>query len=161
LAQSRTQDFYLQGGVPDTLDGRFELLVLHVFLVLRRLKSIAAARDLAQTLFRVMIEDLEENLRESGVGDMGVGRNVKQMVRAFYGRVAAYDAALAENSDFALDQALKRNAFGSLSACDDATVRRMGRYVALAGKKLEGHDDAQLLEGKVVFPSVPGPEIGS
>jgi cytochrome b pre-mRNA-processing protein 3 len=127
---------------------------------LRRLKSIAAARDLAQSLFRVMIEDLEEGLRESGVGDLGVGRHMKQMAQAFYGRVAAYDAALAENSAPALDQALKRNAFGSLASCDDETARRLGRYVALAGMGLDGQQDAQLLGGNVVFPSVLGPEIG-
>ncbi|MGB1548449.1 MAG: ubiquinol-cytochrome C chaperone family protein, partial [Alphaproteobacteria bacterium] len=88
VAQARRKEFYTAGGVPDTLDGRFEMLALHAFLVLYRLKRLDAD-ELAQALFDMMFADMDENLREIGVGDLSVDKRVKRMVSAFYGRVVA------------------------------------------------------------------------
>src|SRR5579862_2304322 len=71
---SRAPVFFARWGVPDTLDGRFELLVLHAFLALRRLKSAPETADFSQELFDIMFADLDRNLREMGASDLGVGR---------------------------------------------------------------------------------------
>jgi cytochrome b pre-mRNA-processing protein 3 len=96
VAQARQPGFYTALGVPDSLDGRFDLVAVHVFLLLYRLKrERAAAAPLAQCLFDVMFDDMDESLRELGVGDLGVGWRVKAMAKALYGRLAAYEAGLA------------------------------------------------------------------
>lgn len=159
LTQARAPEFYLHGKVPDNLDGRFDLLVLHVFLILRRLKSIATARDLSQSLFRVMLNNLDEGLRESGVGDMGIGRHIKQMAAGFYGRVASYEAAVTGQDRIALAEALKRNLYGTVLGTPDepqpAVLERISGYVLEAEAGLRGQNDQQLLEGSVKFPSPP------
>ncbi|WP_374466727.1 ubiquinol-cytochrome C chaperone family protein, partial [Ferrovibrio sp.] len=86
VAQSRQAGFYREHGVPDSLDGRFDMIVLHSFLVMRRLRRIgAAAEPLSQQLFDLMFADMDSNLREIGVGDLSVGKKVKAMAQAFYG----------------------------------------------------------------------------
>ncbi len=85
VAQARQPDFYAHCGVPDTLDGRFELVSLHLFLVLHRLKGDhPVSVDLAQALFDLMFEDMDQSLREMGAGDLGVGRRVKIMIQGLY-----------------------------------------------------------------------------
>ena len=83
VAQSRSQEFYTKGGVADTLDGRFDLVALHVALIIARLKRTAPVRDdLSQALFDEMVANLDVGLREAGVGDMGVGKRMKKLVAA-------------------------------------------------------------------------------
>lgn len=114
VEQARQPRFYTEFGVPDTVDGRFEMVTLHAFLILRRLKGASdSATDTAQALFDVMFEDMDLSLREMGAGDMGVGKRVKAMVQAFYGRVASYEAGLAGAPDV-LESALVRNVYASL-----------------------------------------------
>ncbi len=113
VSQAREEGFYRALGVPDTLDGRFEMIALHAFLVLNRLKREgAAATGLGQALFDIMFADLDRGLREMGAGDLGVGRHVKYMVEAFYGRVRAYEQGLTEEGK-ALETALGRNLYGT------------------------------------------------
>ena len=97
VAQARQPVFFAEWEVPDTVDGRFEMVALHAHLLLRRLRDGGPAADLAQALFDVMFADMDASLREMGAGDLGVGRRVKQMATAFYGRMAAYDAGLASS----------------------------------------------------------------
>src|SRR5579885_2019728 len=92
VAQARAPAFYVAYGVPDTLDGRFDLIALHMFLVLHRLKSDTDASTVSQALFDIMFDDMDRSLREMGVGDLGVGRRVRAMAEALYGRMAAYEA---------------------------------------------------------------------
>jgi cytochrome b pre-mRNA-processing protein 3 len=89
-AQSRRPEFYRILGAPDTVDGRFELLTLHIVLLLERLKEQPAIR---QDLFDTYVSDLDGALREMGVGDLSMGRRMKQLGQVFYGRAAAFDAA--------------------------------------------------------------------
>jgi cytochrome b pre-mRNA-processing protein 3 len=90
VAQARAPVFFAGFGVPDTFDGRFELIALHGYLVLNRLKAEGPRMaELAQELFDVMFADFDRGLREMGVGDLGVGRQVKTMAQAFYGRIGA------------------------------------------------------------------------
>src|SRR5690606_17513339 len=112
VQQAREPAFYADFGVPDTLDGRFETLSLHVFLLLRRLGGEVAEKEpalkLAQAIFDTMFIDMDENLREIGVGDLSVGKKVKQMAQALYGRIAAYEDGLA-GDDAELAEAVRRN----------------------------------------------------
>jgi cytochrome b pre-mRNA-processing protein 3 len=139
VAQARTPAFYLRHGVPDTLDGRFEMIGLHVFLLMRRLKSEGeAARALSQALCDRFFDDLDRSLREMGAGDLGVGRRVKAMAKAFYGRIAAYDSSFASA---ALEEALARNLYGTVEAKPEQ-LAAMARYLReeaanLAAQKFE------------------------
>ena len=129
VAAARSPAFYAELGVPDTLDGRFDLVGLHAFLLIRRLRALPApGAALAQAVFDAMFSDMDMNLREMGVGDMSVGKKVKQMWEAFHGRAAAYQAAL-ENPDAAeLEAALARNVWrGAAPPGQAATLARMVR----------------------------------
>src|SRR5512144_834346 len=109
VEQSRLPVFYSELGVRDTPDGRYDMIIAHMILVLRRLKGAPSeTRELAQALFDLMFADMDQNLREMGVGDLAVGKRVKNMAKAFYGRLAAYDAALCADDSSALQAALSR-----------------------------------------------------
>ena len=103
VEKARFPRFYSGAGVPDTLDGRFELIALHAFMVLRRLQGRSGTnrQSLAQALFDTMFADMDRSLREMGAGDLGVGRRVKFMASSFLGRVKAYEGGL-DNGDEAL-----------------------------------------------------------
>jgi cytochrome b pre-mRNA-processing protein 3 len=164
INQARLPDFYLRFAVPDTLDGRFDLIVLHAFLVMRRLRQVTAeeaggdAREVAQALFDLMFADMDQNLREMGVGDMSVGKRVKQMARAFYGRAAAYEDGLAAKGD-GLAEALRRNLYGTVEGgVDPEAVGIMANYFMAQAICLAGQSAEDLLAGRVVFQA---PEGGS
>ncbi len=146
-ARARAPGFY-RAGVPDSFDGRFDLLMLHVFLIVRRLRRDGAeGAALAQAVFDAAFDDMDRTLREMGVGDLGVPRRIKAMGRAFYGRAAAYDAALDSPDDAALRAALGRNLAGGGDA-----PRALADYVRAAEARLAG---AALMEGAVEFPPPP------
>ena len=94
VTQAREPLFYRDLGVPDTVNGRFDLLLLHLWLVLRRLKSAEGGTALSQALFDHFCNDMDDNLREMGVGDLTVPKRMQAFGEAFYGRTAAYDLAL-------------------------------------------------------------------
>jgi cytochrome b pre-mRNA-processing protein 3 len=110
--------FYADLGVPDTVDGRFDMVSLHVYLVVRRLGQLAEpGPELAQAVFDAMFSDMDVDLREDGVGDLSVGRRNRAMWEAFHGRAAACRTALAAADDAALEEALLRNVWrGALPA---------------------------------------------
>src|SRR5437870_1427038 len=113
VEHARLPRFFIDAGVPDTIDGRFELICLHAFLYLHRLKREGKrGTPLGQRFFDTMFADFDRSLREMGTGDLSVGREVKRMAQAFYGRVAAYEAGLA-GDDAVLQAALARNLFGT------------------------------------------------
>ena len=112
VEQARRPEFYESLDIADTMDGRFDLIVLHAGLYLPRLKLVRNdGKRLSQSVFDQMFANLEFNLRELGVGDMGVPRRMKTMLSAFYGRVSAYEAALREGDAVALRSALHRNIY--------------------------------------------------
>ncbi len=113
VRQARRPEFFTNCGVPDTAPGRFEMIALHAFLVLHRLKrDRGSGTALAQGVFDAMFTDMDRNLREMGTGDLGVGRRVKALAQSFYGRISAYEAGL-EGDDDVLSGALKRNLYGN------------------------------------------------
>jgi len=153
VAQARRPEFYAGGGVPDSLDGRFEMLALHLFLVLHRLqreRGDPACAGLAQALADRMAADLDANLREMGAGDLGVGRRVKRMAGALYSRIAAYEAGI-DGGEAILRQAIRRYLFATVEP-DEGQVEAMARYVLAGHGILAEIRAAALAKGAVDFP---------
>jgi cytochrome b pre-mRNA-processing protein 3 len=158
VAQARRTEFFMRCGVPDTLDGRFELICAHAFLYLYRLKEEPPpAPKLGQVFFDAMFADFDRSLRELGTGDLSVGREVKKMAQAFYGRIQGYEQGL-QYGDAVLGAALSRNLFGT--ACPDpAQVAAMGGYMRRESVRLRDEDRQQLLAGHVFFGAPPEPAL--
>ena len=111
--QARLPILYTAFGVPDTIDGRFEMICLHAYSVFHRLKGHGAETDaLSQAIYDSMFEDLDAALRELGVADLGVGRRIKIMTEALNGRIQAYDQGIASGDAAALQDAIRRNVYG-------------------------------------------------
>ena len=145
--RARQPEFYLRRGVPDTPDGRFDMVVLHVVLVMRRLKrNHDQAAETAQALFDLMFADMDQNLREMGVGDVGVGPRVKAMAKGFFGRLAAYDLALTAEDDSALCAALRRNLYRKCLPLD-RDVAEVALYMRQEAAKLDALPIESLLNG--------------
>ena len=152
--QARQPAFFAEYGVPDTLDGRFEMICLHAFLYLHRLKTEGArGGPLGQRFFDTMFADFDRSLREMGTGDLSVGREVRRMAEAFYGRIAAYERGLAA-ADGALQSALIRNLFGTAALLADGPAA-MAEYVRREAARLERQPAAKLLAGEVCFGPPP------
>jgi cytochrome b pre-mRNA-processing protein 3 len=153
VAQARDPVFYAKMGVPDTVDGRFDMIALHAWLVMRRLKPESAAARVSQALFDVLFDDMDRSLRESGAGDLGVGRRVKTMAKAFYGRIAAYDEGLAGDED-ALAAAVGRNLYRGADP-GAARLAAVAGYIRCEAAALEAQDLEDLLGGRVTFGPPP------
>lgn len=163
VEQARNPAFYRDFGVEDSLDGRFDLIILHLWLIVARLHHIRAAENnraeaaakLEQRLMAVHFADMDQALRESGVGDLSVGKKVKAMAQAFYGRARAYDAAVAEldetESAAYLAEALERNVYRGRPA-GDGMVGQLAEYVVMARRLLAEQPVERLLDGDSRFP---------
>ncbi|HET9020208.1 MAG TPA: ubiquinol-cytochrome C chaperone family protein [Acetobacteraceae bacterium] len=131
VAAARAPEFYEALGVPDTLDGRFDLVGLHAFLLIRRLaRAEPPGPELSQAVFDTMFRDMDANLREIGVGDLSVKKKMKQMWEAFHGRAAAYEAALVAEDAAALQAALARNVWRGAPAPQAAALAHVVRAQA-------------------------------
>ncbi len=156
--QARHPVFFTDYGVPDTLDGRFELVCLHAFLYLHRLKAERPrANQACQSFFDRMFADFDRALREMGTGDLSVGKQVKRMARAFFGRIRAYEDGLA-GGESALGAALSRNLYGTIFDPAPFTAA-MARYVRNVARDLRRLPATELLEGRLVFE--PPAEVDS
>jgi cytochrome b pre-mRNA-processing protein 3 len=149
VAAARSPYLYAGLGVPDTLDGRFDAIVLHVYLIVRRLDADPdPGPTLSQAVFDAMFLDMDINLREMGVGDLSVGKRNRAMWEAFHGRSAAY--ASAWNDPAALEAALVRNVWRGADppAGSPASLVRLARAqdACLAGQRLDA-----LSQGEVTF----------
>ena len=150
VAQAREPAFYASYGVPDSVDGRFDLVLLHLWLVLRRLGPANGRDSRSQALFDHFCNDMDANLREMGVGDLTVPKRMQAFGEAFYGRSSAYDAALAEGHE-ALAQALCKNVLNG-RGLDQA--RRLADYVQASAAKLAAFDDAAMIHGNWQFAAL-------
>ena len=148
VTQAREPLFYRDFGVPDTVNGRFDLLLLHLWLVLRRLKSAEGGAALSQALFDHFCNDMDDNLREMGVGDLTVPKRMQAFGEAFYGRTAAYDLALTEGRE-ALAQAMCKNI---LNGENIEKARLLAAYAEAAMAALDSLDEAALVSGSARFP---------
>jgi cytochrome b pre-mRNA-processing protein 3 len=157
-AQARRPDFYLTCGVPDTIDGRFEMVALHAFLLFRRLKGHGdKAGAVAQSVYDVMFGDFDASVREMGAQDLGVGRRIKFMTEAMNGRFQAYEAGLAQvrsqGGQTELELALKRNLYGTVEPVEEC-LKRMGDYTKRADAELAALPIDQLMRGVLHFPAL-------
>lgn len=159
VARARAPVFYTELGAVDTPEGRFEMVALHLFVVLRRLQRAAAGGDreaarVGQALFDETFADMDRNLRELGVGDLGVGPRIKKMAKGFYGRVAAYEKGLAQG-DERLITALRRNLYGGEAAEEDCAA--MAAYLRSLSDEMERFDASTLIAGDLRFAALPAP----
>jgi cytochrome b pre-mRNA-processing protein 3 len=151
VAQARSPVFYRGYGVPDTLDGRFELIVLHTVLIVRRLAQDPQTRKLGQAVFDQFCRDMDRNLRELGVGDLAVPRQMQKMGEAYYGRAAAYETALVGGDSERLVEALAKNIF-SVTGDPPNGARRLAAYVTEAVRTLANRDDGGPNNPRLRFP---------
>jgi cytochrome b pre-mRNA-processing protein 3 len=160
VAQARDRRFFSALGVPDTLDGRFETLALHVFLLLHRLKleSWAGAAGLARAVIEAFVADMDRTLREMGAADLGVGRRVKEMTQALYGRIRAYEEGLDPSDDGVLEAALRRNLYGTLEMPRLVDLAAVARYVRRQHTALAAQPISELRAGRVGFVPLSDPE---
>lgn len=150
VAAARLPALYTGLGVPDTVMGRFDSLVLHVALVLRRLRALPAPADqLAQELIDRFFKDLDSALREIGIGDVSVPKKVRALGEAFYGRARTYDEALSPDAEAdALERALARNV---LDREDEPTLATaLAQHVRRLDKALESCDLDRIIKGRAL-----------
>jgi cytochrome b pre-mRNA-processing protein 3 len=153
VAQARTPALYAALGAPDTPDGRFEVYTVHVLLVLDRLREVGPeAAAINQALFDAYIGGLDNGLRELAVGDLSVGKTMRRLGEAFYGRGKALNAAFDALPDrSSLDGLLTRTIFGG---AESATASQLGDYLVRARDALAGASPASLLGGEIPWPAV-------
>ncbi len=150
LEKTRAEVFYEDYGVPDTFDGRFDMLLLHVFLVVDRMKNEGReSRDFNQALFDAMFADMDQTLRERGIGDMGVPKHQRRMMKAFNGRMHAYSAAA--GNDKLMTEALMRNLYGTAIGAKVEQIESMTQYVNRCASKLQTYSAPDVMAGKGVF----------
>ena len=153
VAQAREPDLYTEIGVPDTVDGRFEMVLLHTILVIRRLRSgdpdaVAAG----QGVFDLFCTDMDRSLREMGVGDLAVPKRMRKIGESYYGRAAAYEEPLVAGDAVALAAALARNVWPE--EAPQPGNAWLARYALAVAASLAESDPAVLASGSVSFPQV-------
>ena len=150
VAQARAPALYASLGVPDAVGGRFEMVVLHTVLVLRRLQEGGAAEAaVGQAVFDLFCRDMDRSLRELGVGDLGVPKRMRQVGEAFYGRAQVYGDCLARADEAALAEALRRNALKE--AATDRGAVGLARYALATAAAVAAVAPGDLLTGSVPF----------
>ena len=146
---ARDPVYFAELEVPDTLDGRFDLIGLFVSLVIRRLRALGAA-GLAQAVFDAMFADMDFNLRELGVSDMSIGRRVRAMWEAFHGRALAYEGPLARSDEAEMTAALVRNVWRGVAG-DAAHAGSLARVALAQDRHLVAQPLAGFEAGRVTF----------
>lgn len=144
VAQARNPAFYTRLGVADRIDARFELYTLHVLLMVLRLRdeNTAQGQETAQALFDVYVSALDHALREEGVGDISVGKKMRKLGEALYGRMTAYEQPLRNGDASALSEALARNVYG---AAPPEHAGEMARYALAARAGLAAQEFKDVL----------------
>lgn len=150
VAQARRPSFYRGYRVPDTVNGRFDMVVLHLALVLDRTEMAdEPLRALGQGVFDLFCREMDGHFREAGVSDLKVPQEMREMAEAFYGRRSVYHAALAAPGNDALEAALMRNVYlAQPDAGPDAA--RLAAYVRAASECLAR--ESRLGDGQLVWP---------
>jgi len=154
---ARKPALYGEDGAPDTVDGRFDMIIAHAVLVFRRLRGEGeAAAELSQLVFDRMFDDFDAALREMGTGDLSVGKKIKEMGEAFYGRAQAYEDALNDQDERQLADAIERNLFApddeqevqsAVPTQASAASVRLARYLSASARALQDQDVEALLTG--------------
>lgn len=150
VAQARQPVLYAALQAPDTVEGRFEVYSLHVVLVLDRLRRQGEqAAETAQGVFDAYVKSLDDALREMGVGDLSVGRKMRKLGEAFYGRARSYEAALAALPDRGpLEALLARTVYAEAA---DPPVAALADYLLAQRAALAGQPLETLLAGELAW----------
>ena len=149
VTQARSPVFYAHLGVPDTVTGRFEMVVLHSVLVIDRLKRAGVAgKARGQEVFDAFCRDMDQSLRELGFGDQAVPKRMKRLGEGFYGRAEAYARSFGDRAGIVA--AIGRNVFAD--APGPSAADALAAYAMDATEKLTSIDDGDLLAGRVTFP---------
>ncbi len=152
VAQARRPALYAQFDVPDTVEGRFEMVVLHSVLLFHRLRRDDQAGQLvSQKVFDVFVTDMDRSLREMGVGDLSIPKRMKAMGRSFFGRLEAYGKPLADADNNALIEALQRNLFPD-EPPSPAKTSQLAAYVLRVATDLHRQSFAAMKKGRLGFP---------
>mgnify|MGYP001151821236 CR=1 FL=1 len=129
VKQARIPSFYEDCNVPDSVDGRFEMICLHAGLLIMRLEQLGeAGAKLAQALFDHMFLDMDRSLREMGISDLRVPKHMKRMLNGFNGRAQAYKEAILANDRKKLEAAILRNIYGTIDDADERDISHMADY---------------------------------
>jgi cytochrome b pre-mRNA-processing protein 3 len=147
VAQARSPAVYSAFGIPDTLEARFEVLVLHLALVLDRLAADPSGRDVGQAVFDRFCQDMDDHMREMGVGDLTVPKKMRRLADAFFGRREAYRDALGSEAE--LRDALVRNVFAGIGA---EGAPGLAHYVQAVVISLSRHPPAEITSGRIAWP---------
>lgn len=151
VAQARLPWFYESQGVPDTVDGRFDLVVLHMFLLAHRLQQDVSDKtsEFIRVLSEVFFADMDRSLREMGSSDTGTGKRVKAMAQAFYGRLQTYEKNI--TNAHALKESLRRNLFREHESAAAAQLEALANYVERNRQHLIQQPVEAILGGNVSF----------
>jgi cytochrome b pre-mRNA-processing protein 3 len=138
--------------VPDSIDGRFGLIVVHLFLLQHRLVegNVPAHQQFARFLSEAFFNDMDDSLRELGVADTGVSHRIKKMGKAYHGSLQAYTAGLSDRQ--AMRAALARNLYGTVTEGDVAALDRMAHYIETMHTSLHNVDISVILAGSYAWP---------
>ncbi len=167
VAQARQPAFHARLHVPDTVMGRYQMIALHVILLLDRLlaetdaRQVAPARELARLLQEQMFDHMDAALRELGVSDLGVPKRMQKLAELFFGQMKSYRAALARSGDEALQAALARNVHAETeeAALTEEGAARLAAYARAAREGLARTPFQALLAGRIEWPAIiPGDE---
>jgi cytochrome b pre-mRNA-processing protein 3 len=153
VAQARSPALYAAIGVPDSVGGRIEMVVLHVILVTRRLEvGGEAARTAGQAVFDRFCRDMDSSLREMGIGDLSVPKHMRRVGEAYFGRMSAYGPALSTGDADGLADAIERTVFGEGGVSPSA--RSLAAYALAAIERLDSRDPDAIVANGPEFPDV-------
>lgn len=155
--QSRDAVFYEKLKVPDTTQGRFDILTLHMFIVMHCLKDDNDGQALSQNLFDIAFAEIDRGYREIGVGDMGLPKRMKKLMLGFNGSIHAYEQALNDGNN--LKEALRRNIY-TLHTGDEAElsapIEALSDYTLVNIEYLQSQSDASIMRGDLKFKDIDG-----
>lgn len=162
LTQTRRETFYTEYGVPDSFDGRFDLLLVHVFIILHNLMGDDAYEDLSQALFDATFKDMDQTLREMGIGDMGVPKHMKRMMKAFNGRMHSYQLAMSPDSvppdvlpegvvHGSMEEALRRNLYGTVENGEEQLASDIAKMIGYVQSSVEKADVEDIKQGRLDY----------
>lgn len=157
VAQARHPALYRDHGVPDTVDGRFEMVVLHMVSLFQRLgRDDNGAQPVVQEVFDTFLADMDRSLREMGVSDLGVPKRMKAMGKSFYGRLAVYGKALGQHDRAGMVEALQRNLYPETDAPD---LGPLADYALAVADRMRVADRDAVLAGSLDFPNPTGQRL--
>lgn len=159
---ARKPGLYGENGAPDTVDGRFDMITAHAILLFRRLRGQGeAATELSQLVFDRMFDDFDAALREMGTGDLSVGKKIREMGEAFYGRAKAYEDALNAGDEDKLAAILERNLFAvdaeeeaihedaeTIEVIVSPASRKLASYLSASARALDDQRVEAILAGQ-------------